>query len=934
MKKIRQKWAIALVPLALMGCTEQIVPDEKPGTATSGDEVLFSITKNSSSSKTRTVYEDQWDEKNTQDIYWGNYTDAKEYINIYCPDNPGRGFAKYEITKDETDKNVAATVVKISEIGVQWGSKGPHTFYAFYPADKAGETLLDGRSTIRATIDNNQSPLAYKQKENSADYSELKPITSFKEYAESQYKETVQSTTPRSIYGMPDMNAAVMVARTSMTEEEYGNKVPLQFNVLADVLDLTFHGPVTPNTLGGNASGPTEGIQRPYIQIQSVTIDVVDPTSAKNVADYKIDNDVSISGNFDLDMSQEVAGTADMVKNVSGTSTIQLITALSNENEGTYYPTLYVRSEEMDAEKLDHLRLRCFLIPGQIKPNEMGKLRVHIQTDCGEFYQMLENDPNASFASGQIYPVKFGHFKARGADFDLAAWIGQLNPNIYLSELSIPGAWHSANTDYQGDVSLKELYDAGIRAFEVHSINGTIPYTDNTFKTELTTDNVNSMEFHDTHLNEEVINQSSFTVDGGKNEWNSMGTQVTGTDKTVTETRTIKKYDMLPKLYLRLYRTSNITNDNNPENSMSDAIIDLAKTMTSTGFIFLEFGWDDGGLGRSVSVPMKTVTVTQKRTKTGVTLTGRGAFWTVTNWNTDGIFNDTDPWETTIETPSYSKKEVLSSKQAWCIAINSCINRLKNTVNPTTQKTIIYEPEITAETTISDVQGRVIFKVNTNNNENEGSMTTGIGWEENTPALFSRWIQDSHNDPKTINLQWGMAIAPYDQGDTGQPNSNLRWCFTEIDNISDVSSIEKRQEALKKMNTTAANNYAGGLHRTFYESMFGGFAKVPGIDKTTIAQQCQYVAKEMNTFVLNRLSDPTRQNVPLGLTFMNYAIAPKKAGSTTEEEEGYNSAALIRAIINNNKAFLLHRRDANSTASNVEENTNSHFNNNSQNPLK
>ena len=146
----------------------------------------------------------------------------------------------------------------------------------------------------------------------------------------------------------------------------------------------------------------------------------------------------------------------------------------------------------------------------------------------------------------------------------------------------------------------------------------------------------------------------------------------------------------------------------------------------------------------------------------------------------------------------------------------------------------------------------------------------------------------------------------------------------ELDNIGDIAA---REQAIIKMNSIAAQNYAGGLHRTFYESAIGGFYNlVSGTPNHTPSQEaCQAIAKSLNTFTLSRITDPTRQPVPLGLVFMNYVIPP------TEAE--YNSAALIRAIINNNKAFLLNRADP-AAAPQVENNANSHFTNNSKNPLK
>lgn len=124
------------------------------------------------------------------------------------------------------------------------------------------------------------------------------------------------------------------------------------------------------------------------------------------------------------------------------------------------------------------------------------------------------------------------------------------------------------------------------------------------------------------------------------------------------------------------------------------------------------------------------------------------------------------------------------------------------------------------------------------------------------------------------------------------------------------------------MNGVAASNYADGTHRTFYETSLGGY-----LNGSQSASNCLAVAKELHPYVLKRLGNPTRQQVPLGLVFMNYVIA------LDGQEETYKSSELIRAVINNNKAFRLHRK-GDEAAPEVQQRVNSHFTNNSQNPLK
>lgn len=905
---VKCKWAFALAPFILMGCNDKFAQFERPGTASSGDEVQFAIAKGPA---TRTMYQDDWEEESAQQIYWGNYVEGEEeYINIYCP-NTQRGFAKYKVTPGTTDKSVADTIVRMSDVGVQWGAKGPHTFYAFYPADKAGTTLTGG-NTIRVTLDAGQSPVKYKYKtaEENAD------IGSFKEYIETQSQES-QRYVPKCIYGMPDMKAAVMVARKTMSEEEFGSDVPLQFNVLADVLDLTINGPVTPNTLGGNGVPPAE-----YIQIQAVTIDVVDPVEGTAVEDYKIDNSISISGSFNLNMSEEVAGTKDMVSDVSGTSTIQIQTSMT-EGGAIYYPTLFVRAdleEEGGASiMLDQFRLRAFLIPGQITGETLGKLRVHLQTNCGEFYQMLNNDK--SFATGKLYPVTFGYFESRGADFDPSQWISQLNPDIYISELSIPGAWHAANTAYQGNHTLKEMYDAGVRAFEVHVKNGTdlrkAGDMETAFDLASATENfekpfVKSSTTYDVK-DVNIISTKDETSGDYKVNGNTYTRRrsIAATAASVEAISKITEYTV-PKFWLRLYRTQD-TNNTEP---LSSAIESLHSIMNKNGIIFLEIG-EEGRSGLTVNYKSSS-SYTKTATKNNVAVAGY-------QYSENGTWQDVYTWESvdmsganeteTDRTTSGAGTDLsLDAREAWAIAVRSCLENLAN-------KDIVYEGDLDRNTTIRDVQGKIVVKINTNDDASEASYL----WGDNTPALFSRWIDGSANTPLTINLKWKSPAAPYMPGTIDEVDSNsdaLRWCFTELDNIANGSSIDKRQKAIIAMNETAAKNYAGGLHRTFYESMIGGYE-----NGSLSTVNCQTVAKSMNTFALGRITNPTRQAVPLGLVFMNYVIAPD--GNESE----YNSSALIRAIINNNKAFLLNRAGG-SNAPDVEENVNSHFTNNSQNPLK
>lgn len=900
MKKIL-KWSLVLLPVLATGCKDDIIPNEPVKPAYSGDDVVFTFANRGHD--TRTMYQNNWDEKEKQFIYWGNYISTDpEQIKIYCRQAKDILSATYTVQANATTpSHVAVDVTKLTDDGIQWSSQGKdYDFYAFYPAKSASDLIGDNGYTIQASVETGQVPKQYKTKTFG---SEEYKVSTLAEIAAQNATGTQNQTT---VYAMPDMESAIMMAHTKVsgTPDEanktgYGYPVSLDFNVLADVLDLTINGPVKPNSLGGNAGD--KDAERSYIKIMSV--DINNSNNGKK----------PLAGTFSIDMEAAAAATTPEEMNkaitiITGTDMIQVTTADNGQ-----YPTLHVRqSADKDgapaAGEVDQLRLRVFLLPGQV--TNLDELEVTLHTDCGDYTQ-----PLSSFAmvSGAIHPIKLSYFKTRGTEFDYKKWIGQLDDNIYLSELSIPGTWHSSNSNTQGSVTLEEQYNVGIRAFEVHTTNGTIAYTSDDFKTRLTADNA---VYSNNSPSQTESNISEPSVTGGNISGNIMGTSATGTNMTVTQTKTVT-ITQLPDLYLRLYRTRNVSGDSNPESSLSDAIISLANIMNPDGLMFLEMGMSDP---RQVNdIPQKITTRSYTRTKTGVTLTGTkdfGSTPSATNvkWVTSNVWaNDDEGWEDNNDEKQTTTTGSISNNTAWAIAVNTCLNRLKNYDNTHTGKKLLRSEPITANTTIGDVRGQVIAKVNTNDTSNENN-----GWIGSVPALFSRWENGSGYNPMTVNLSWG---SPIYRSELDTSDGALHWCYTELEAVGDITA---RKAALKDFIALSYNNYKGGLHRTFYECAIGGHTGDQWYQDTK--ENSQELAKELNPELLNLLTNPTTELSPLGLVLMNYAIPP------TGEEDTYKSRELIRTIINHNAAFLLNRRG--SSSENAKDNTNSSFNADNRNPLK
>lgn len=943
MKKIL-KWSLVLLPVLATGCKDDIIPNEPVKPAYSGDDVVFTFANRGHD--TRTMYQDNWDETKTQFIYWGNYISTDpEQIKIYCRQAKDILSATYTVQANATTpSHVAVDVSKLTDDGIQWSSQGKdYDFYAFYPAKSASDLIGDKGYTIKASVETGQVPKQYKTKTNGSDEYKVATLT---DIAKNNIASIENQTT---IYAMPDMESAIMMAHTTVsgTPDEtnktgYGYPVSLDFNVLADVLDLTINGPVKPNSLAGNAG--EDNSERDYIKIQSIDI--------QNAKGY---NNV-LSGNFNIDMTKvtknanggiEIGEGA--IQIISGSNEVQLSTADNGQ-----YPTLFVRQTQDKegapaANEIDKLRVRVFILPGQV--TDLSQLEVVLHTDCGDYTQTLDK---FDMVQGAIHPIKLSYFKTRGTEFNYSKWIGQLDENIYLSELSIPGSWHSSNTNNQGFasngkdvVSLEEQYEAGVRAFEVHTTNGTElkQYHDLTKSFDSTT-----AEYEPDHIDEKEDEPSTPTVAAGSNTEFTPGEAtglitrtrpVTGTNMTITQTKTVT-YKQKPKFSLRLYRTRNVNQATpNPSESFSDALIALGNVMNADGLMFFEFGhesptnYNGTTMDRSVNVPYKTVTVTYKRTKENVTLTGTQSGYgnnfpdptanNVTWSNVASNFTDADKWVIDSESNSYNDTYNLSWGQAWAIAVESCLYRLANTNSTKTSKPILYTDQITANTTIKDVKGHVIAKINTNGGDNEGTYENGVFttsfWSVNTPALFSRWTTGSGSKPLTINLKWGQPIQPYSGPGTSetpdQADNALHWCYTELEA---VGNVDDRIKAINLFRETAYSNYVENKHRTFYECSIGGFLN------SNTSDNCKLLAQQLNKALLDVLTDPTKPAAPFGLVFMNYVIAPDN------DQENYHSKDLIRTIINNNAAFLLNRKPT--TPQNAQDNTNSSFNADNRNPLK
>lgn len=104
--------------------------------------------------------------------------------------------------------------------------------------------------------------------------------------------------------------------------------------------------------------------------------------------------------------------------------------------------------------------------------------------------------------------------------------------------------------------------------------------------------------------------------------------------------------------------------------------------------MFFEFGYECP-YARNVTVPCRTVTITETRTKTGQTLKGNGSGSNIA-WETSGVFSEDDQWTSSEPEVTYTGSMTLTTAQAWGVAVESCLARLAATDNKTTGKKVLY----------------------------------------------------------------------------------------------------------------------------------------------------------------------------------------------------------------------------------------------------
>ena len=230
----------------------------------------------------------------------------------------------------------------------------------------------------------------------------------------------------------------------------------------------------------------------------------------------------------------------------------------------------------------------------------------------------------------------------------------------------------------------------------------------------------------------------------------------------------------------------------------------------------------------------------------------------------------------------------------------------------------IYQNEITENTVVNNVLGKLIIKINIDEYIAQSGKVEWTIWgstnsyeyeyENNIPALFSynRFAQQirDYSKPYYSNLYWQTWVDDY-RIDSATYNSSagFTWCFssanrTQTDTGTDVDipTYKNRQDALKAMMEQSKEIYDASSHDVWFYFNCGG-TEATSLNSDNPSPTS--FAGAMNKWLLETIQAKTDPS-PLGIVMFNQCTS-----------DTYNGPAIIEEIIEmNSKFYLKHAGDA------------------------
>ena len=256
---------------------------------------------------------------------------------------------------------------------------------------------------------------------------------------------------------------------------------------------------------------------------------------------------------------------------------------------------------------------------------------------------------------------------------------------------------------------------------------------------------------------------------------------------------------------------------------------------------------------------------------------------------------------TVAEKPMTRKPALASEISYGTVAPQEILNAIATMLKDSSLDSYIYKKPITPNTTVYDVLGKIIVKVNTNTSNfradtydnipnamvSLASMAGGAGYTDYTditPGVFNSMQTSTIYNSKTesgLTFYYHQAQKTYASGSTSSPN------------------LDERHAAIDDITAQSRTIYEKNLHNAWFQIGIGGYNANDDTDKLTIASN-------LNSYLLTKvqnklLSQEGLAPSPVGIVLMNYCTGNSTNG---------NGAALVKAILEMNTMFRLNRDPA------------------------
>lgn len=639
----------------------------------------------------------------------------------------GRNSAEYMIAVDDADPNFAKSMTKTGDAGVQWGDAETADFYSIYPSSASTKLEVSGEG-----------------------------VTTTLHVDATQFASTTDNGT--SYYAQPaEMGNVVMYAKTA--DVKSGSTVALRYTPFSTVLEFELTAP----------SEQVAGKQT-EITIQSLTLTA--PTGT------------TIAGDFVFTFPTGDTANPSIEAATGGSNAITLHFLDKNQ-----YTTVLSTTKTT-------LKAKMCLMPISGVESILG-WTIAVNTSAGTFSKTIKasdlTDKNTALAPGKVHKIKLKplNYASQEWVYNTANWITSLPDytNIYLSEISLPGAWYAGSTEsYQATSNITTLWNAGVRAFAV-----------------------------------ECRTNSTFSL----TSWGDGGTP---------QNLCISGTGSAHKIHNYYYGGTNIT-----------TVLDGIKTALASHqdeYAVLVLSYADGG---------------------------------------EGGHRDEDH--------AYFLQGVANALSGYT--------------------DIVYSGPITANTTINDVKGKLIVKVNVDANLTLGNYTAANALISYNPFLlqistdastfahpyysdlyWSNWA-DANKTCAQVNTLTGISAE--------QAADKFIWVFSSANRTHadvtdgststfDIPTYSNRQTALGKMMEFSKKVYDLSNHNVWFYFNCGG---TQATSSTSSGPSPTNFASTMNSWLLKTINAKTDAS-PLGIVMFNQCT-----------NDAYNGPAIVKAIIEMNSKFYL-----------------------------